>query len=201
MVFHDYDLGRLTGAKGPVQQRSASDLGQIGLKGGDEGIPTFAEVLEIVGGRVPLLVELKDQHGQMGQGDGRLETAVARDVAGYGGPLALMSFNPHFGDDPARVGACRAARSDDMRISACELALAEIRRAGTPAARYPISTAPEPGLSAMIPRTWTTRGLPIYALKGRRSCAGRSGRARPKEMRGRGADNITFEGYLPDAPS
>ncbi|MEQ8293517.1 MAG: glycerophosphodiester phosphodiesterase family protein [Roseovarius sp.] len=95
MVFHDYDLGRLTGDKGPIRQREAAELSRIGLLGGQEGVPSFAEVLELVDGRVPLLVELKDQHGQMGETDGALEQATAADLQGYDGPLALMSFNPH----------------------------------------------------------------------------------------------------------
>ncbi|WP_294610949.1 glycerophosphodiester phosphodiesterase family protein [uncultured Roseovarius sp.] len=95
MVFHDYDLERLTGIKGAVRQRDAADLAQLPLLGGDEGIPDFAEVLALVAGRVPLLVELKDQHGQMGETDGILEQATADCLAGYNGPVALMSFNPH----------------------------------------------------------------------------------------------------------
>ncbi len=95
MVFHDYDLGRLTAERGAVQQRTARELGDIPLLNGTEGIPTLAEILDLVAGRVPLLIELKDQHGQMGETDGALERAVARDAAGYAGPLALMSFNPH----------------------------------------------------------------------------------------------------------
>ena len=95
MVFHDYDLGRLTGVKGPIRQRSAAELGAMPLLGSTEGVPTFSEVLQVVAGQVPLLIELKDQHGQMGVTDGTLERAVARDVAGYQGPLALMSFNPN----------------------------------------------------------------------------------------------------------
>ena len=94
MVFHDYDLKRLTGERGPIQQRAAHDLGQVVLLGGDEGIPTLGEVLKLVGGTVPVLIELKDQHGQMGVTDGRLEQAVAQDLRGYAGPVAVMSFNP-----------------------------------------------------------------------------------------------------------
>lgn len=95
MVFHDYDIGRLTGQKGPIRQKAAAELMQIGLLGGDEGVPSFAEVLDLVGGRAPLLVELKDQHGQMGVTDDALEQATAADLEGYEGPLALMSFNPN----------------------------------------------------------------------------------------------------------
>lgn len=95
MVFHDYQLERLTGESGAVRQRTAGQLGEIGLTGGDEGIPTFVEVLEIVDGQVPLLVELKDQDGILGPNIGALEQATAEDAAGYGGPIAFMSFNPH----------------------------------------------------------------------------------------------------------
>ncbi|MEM9581101.1 MAG: glycerophosphodiester phosphodiesterase family protein [Pseudomonadota bacterium] len=95
MVFHDYDLTRLAHDSGPVRQRSARDLGQVMLRGGDEGIPGLPEVLELVAGRVPLLVEIKDQDGMMGANVGQLEQAVARDIHGYRGPLAVMSFNPH----------------------------------------------------------------------------------------------------------
>lgn len=95
MVFHDYDLRRLTNEQGPIQQRNADELRRITLKGSNEGIPTLAEVLERVAGRVPILVELKDQHGQMGQTGGRLEKAVADDLGSYSGPAAVMSFNPN----------------------------------------------------------------------------------------------------------
>jgi len=95
MVFHDYDLDRLTGETGPLRARDAAALGAITLKGGASGIPTFAEVLELVAGKVPLLVEIKDQDGTLGPAVGILEEAAARDAAGYDGPLAFMSFNPN----------------------------------------------------------------------------------------------------------
>lgn len=95
MVFHDYALERLADAKGPVRLLSSDALGQTPLRGGDEGIPTFGEVLEIVAGQVPVLVELKDQDGAMGPDIGPLEAATAQALACYAGPVALMSFNPH----------------------------------------------------------------------------------------------------------
>ena len=95
MVFHDYVLDRLTDAAGDVAGRDAADLQQIPLKHDSEGIPTLRDVLEIVAGRVPLLVELKDQDGALGSKVGPLERAVARDLQGYRGDVAVMSFNPH----------------------------------------------------------------------------------------------------------
>ena len=96
IVFHDYDLARLTGTPGALAQRSAADLATLPLTGGDEGIPTLAQVLSDVAGRVPLLIELKDQDGALGPGGGgALEGATVAALAGYEGPVALMSFNPH----------------------------------------------------------------------------------------------------------
>ncbi|MCB1310951.1 MAG: phosphodiesterase [Sedimentitalea sp.] len=96
LVFHDYDLGRLTGARGPLRARTAAEAATIALTGGDgETIPTLAEVLAIVAGQVPLLIEIKDQDGAMGPDIGPVEAAVARALAGYAGEVAVMSFNPH----------------------------------------------------------------------------------------------------------
>jgi glycerophosphoryl diester phosphodiesterase len=95
MVFHDYDLDRLAEATGYVRLHTAAELREIPLKGGDETIPTLPEILELVAGRVPLLIELKDQDLNMGPNIGPLEDATAAALQNYDGPVALMSFNPH----------------------------------------------------------------------------------------------------------
>ncbi|MEP4198497.1 MAG: glycerophosphodiester phosphodiesterase family protein [Aliishimia sp.] len=95
MVFHDDVLDRLTDETGAVRLRPASQLREIGLSGGAEGIPDLPEILELVSGRVPLLIEIKDQDGAMGDAVGALETAVAQALTGYEGPVGVMSFNPH----------------------------------------------------------------------------------------------------------
>jgi glycerophosphoryl diester phosphodiesterase len=94
MVFHDEDLDRLTDATGPVIARTAADLQTILLKDSPDTIPTLSQVLTLVAGRVPLLIEIKDQSLTMGATDGRLEAATARALQGYPGPVAVMSFNP-----------------------------------------------------------------------------------------------------------
>ena len=95
MVFHDDDLDRLTAETGPVRTRTATALGAIPLTGSGDTIPTFAQVLTLVAGRVPVLVEFKDQSLMMTETDASLESAAAADLHGYLGPMALMSFNPH----------------------------------------------------------------------------------------------------------
>lgn len=65
MVFHDDTLDRLTAMRGPVRGRSAAELRAIALSDGGGSIPTLSEILDIVAGRAPLLVEIKDQGGSL----------------------------------------------------------------------------------------------------------------------------------------
>lgn len=95
MVFHDERLDRLTLETGWVRDRDAADLGQIVLRDCADTIPALEQVLAMIAGQVPLLIELKDQTDVMGQTDGRLEAATAAALAQYRGPVAVMSFNPH----------------------------------------------------------------------------------------------------------
>jgi glycerophosphoryl diester phosphodiesterase len=95
VVFHDYGLQRLTHAKGLVRALTFDALAQTPLSGGNEGIPDLPEILALFAGRVPVLIEIKDQDGAMGPQIGPLEAATATALRGYSGPVAVMSFNPH----------------------------------------------------------------------------------------------------------
>ena len=81
MVFHDETLERLTPRQGWVCDLPANELASIPLTGGDEAIPTLTEVLDLIAGSVPLLIELKDQTLRMADTDARLETATAAALA------------------------------------------------------------------------------------------------------------------------
>ena len=103
IVFHDYDLKRLTIEQGAVAGRSAAELQRIPLNGGSGTIPTLEQVLDAVDGKVPLLIEIKDQDGGMGADVGRMGRNAADLLARYDGPVALMSFNPHHIAEMARL--------------------------------------------------------------------------------------------------
>jgi glycerophosphoryl diester phosphodiesterase len=90
MVFHDYQLERLTGESGDVAARTAAQLGAIRLSGTDEAIPTLREVLQLIRGKVPVLIEVKAPDRNVA----RLCLAVFRALEGYRGPVGVMSFNP-----------------------------------------------------------------------------------------------------------
>jgi glycerophosphoryl diester phosphodiesterase len=87
VVFHDRTLRRLTGADGRVEDRDAADARALRLLGTRERVPLLREVLELVDGRVPLLVELK-----AGAPGPAFERAVLEALDGYAGEVAIQSF-------------------------------------------------------------------------------------------------------------
>jgi glycerophosphoryl diester phosphodiesterase len=90
-VFHDWDLDRLTGERGAVRQRALAELSRIALGAGADRIPGLRDVLGMVRGRVPLLIEVKTRRER------RVSAfclAVRRDLEGYPGPVAVMGFDP-----------------------------------------------------------------------------------------------------------
>lgn len=89
MVFHDYTLARMTGDGRKLSELTAEELSTLRLDGTDQHIPTFAEVLATVNGRVPLLVELKGEST-----DTALCPKVAEMLKSYCGSYCIESFNP-----------------------------------------------------------------------------------------------------------
>lgn len=90
VVIHDQELEAMTGSPGTVGETALADLKLLRLLGGEETVPTLAEALEVIDGRVPVFVEIKNE-GEVGE----LEDDVARQLAGYDGQAAVMSFNPY----------------------------------------------------------------------------------------------------------
>ncbi len=200
MVFHDDDLDRLTDTSGLIRARSAAGLAGVRLKGLNEGIPSLAEVLGLVAGRVPLLVEVKDQHGQMGETDGTLEAAVASDLAGYAGPVALMSFNPHSVIRLADLapGIARGIVSCAYTAEECPELPKEVRD------RLRAIPDMEAARASFLSHQWDDLDRPRVAdLKAAGAdvlcwtiCSETAARTALAVAR-----NITFEGYLPDLPA
>ena len=89
VVFHDSDLQRLTGLQGCVRDRTSAELGDIRIAGTSEWIPTLDELLALVGGRVPLVLELK----HMQHRDAGLAWQVVERLRRYAGSAATMSFD------------------------------------------------------------------------------------------------------------
>ncbi len=89
MVFHDETLDRMTDVSGKFDEFGADALGKIKLLGTENTIPTFREVLELVDGKVPLLVEIKEFNGSFAVTEKTVD--MLRE---YKGPFIVESFNP-----------------------------------------------------------------------------------------------------------
>ena len=92
VVFHDFDLDRLTGASGRVDARSAADLATIPLTGSGAGnaIHPLSTMLDLVRGAVPIVVEIKSRF----DGDLRLTRRVAEILGQSRHPVCVESFDP-----------------------------------------------------------------------------------------------------------
>lgn len=90
-VFHDAEFGRLIDAPGRIDDCLPAAIAGLVYRGSSEHVLPFAELLDIVAGRVPLLVEIKSDWSRPST---PFLAAIADLAASYKGPLALMSFDP-----------------------------------------------------------------------------------------------------------
>lgn len=194
MVFHDEALGRLTPASEAVASLSATDLGHLPVAGTDARIPTLPRFLTAIGGRTPLIVEVKSRF----TGDLRLARRVAEVLAAYDGPVAVKSFDPGIvaaladlapgiprgivgettQDDPAYAAlpqASRRALSDLLHLAESRPDFLSWRVDDLPCAPAHLCRL----LGAMPVITWTVRN---------------PGQRRNAEAH---ADQIVFEGFRP----
>jgi glycerophosphoryl diester phosphodiesterase len=90
MVHHDDALGRLTEGSGRLAALSAAEIKAARFKATTDHILTLGELCALVAGRAALVLELKSRF----DGDTRLAGRTAQVLAGYAGPVAVMSFDP-----------------------------------------------------------------------------------------------------------
>lgn len=90
MVHHDDTLGRLTDGSGALRDMSAAALRRVPYRATADRMMTLGDLLDLVAGRVTLVIELKTRF----DGDLRLATRTAAVLASYRGPVAVMSFDP-----------------------------------------------------------------------------------------------------------
>lgn len=86
--FHDALLKRMTGADGYIWDYDSDYINSLKLNGSNEKIPTFREVLHIVNGKVPLLIEIKNNPDKL------IVERVLDELDEYHGEFAIQSFNP-----------------------------------------------------------------------------------------------------------
>jgi len=183
-----------------VRMRSAAELAAIPLTcGNGETVPDLTEVLHLVDGQVPLLIEVKDQDGGLGPDVGRLEAAAATALSAYSGPVAVMSFNPHSVAEMARLAPhlprglvtdafdpaewpVRGARCDELRE------IPDFDRVSAVFVSHNRRDLDRPRVAQL-----KASGVPVLCWTVRSPAEEATAR--------RVADNVTFEGYTARHPS
>lgn len=181
VVFHDHDLDRMTDHTGLVRKANPAELEKMSLTGSNEMIPSLKEVLQLVDGKTPILIEVKG----MRQNNEGLVAGIAGAIKGYEGPLAIMSFDhtlcaqfasliPDIPRGLTALGNEKSGSNHTKAMSEFDLQFVS----------YSIRDIPSPFIKNMrnagLPViTWTVKTPEQEALSYLH------------------ADQITFEGYLP----
>jgi glycerophosphoryl diester phosphodiesterase len=196
VVFHDETLNRLVEGKGPVSKLTTADVKRLKYKTSDTRILSFAELLDLVDGNVPLLVEVKSEWAPP---DMAFLKQIAKYAVAYQGPLALMSFDPevmvalkHLSPSVPRgivSGSYSGAGWWNRKISKARgAALRDLLESGPVEPdffAYQVSEFPNP-----ITRfTREVLGLPLFAWTVRT--------AKDRAAAAKWADAMIFEGFEP----
>ncbi len=181
-VFHDATLDRLTAEHGKVSDLTGPQLAEIMLIGTDEPIPRLSEILALVDGRVPLLIEIKSNATSVNM----ICLGVRRALEGYRGSAAVMSFDP-------RVGAWFAEHAERIprglvmtevqaekrtdRIKAAAQVLLSLRAAKPDFIAYDIAF-----VTSAVPKALRAQGLPMLTWTVRTAADERTAFAYADEM-------------------
>ena len=194
VVFHDFDLDRLTAGQGPLRDLTSATLQQVPYAVGSDRIMSFAALLELVGGAVPVLCEIKS----LFDGDMRLADRVATLAAPYRGPLAIKSFDPGVIAHLRRVPPCRLGIVAEASYDDPEWAvLSSAQKRDLAQFLHFADTRPDfisyhvGDLPHAVPNLCRAGlGLPVVTWTVRRP--------EQRAVASLWADQIVFEGFLPD---
>lgn len=89
VVFHDATLKRMCGVDAPVNSMTYEELQQLRLLHTEEKIPLFSEVLKIIDGKVPLIMEIKMVNAKT-----RVCELANKELENYHGVYCMESFHP-----------------------------------------------------------------------------------------------------------
>jgi len=181
-VFHDPVLGRLAGVEGTVRSHSAQQLEIMRLLNTNDGIFLLNKHLDQVAGKVPLVLELK---GVEGEDDGYVE-GVAVALENYNGQVAVMSFDhwicAQFKTLLPEVPRGLTAEGNDADYDKHRQAMLDfdLQFVSYDVNELPVRFVNEVRDAGLPVITWTVRSPEQVALTYTH------------------ADQMTFEGFLPD---
>ncbi len=89
-VLHDENLKRMCGADLNLSDLTGSELKDRKLAGTENSIPLFTDVLKVINGKIPMVIEVKPYGGNISALCERLCT----ELEGYSGVYCMESFDP-----------------------------------------------------------------------------------------------------------
>lgn len=181
VVFHDPLLGRMTGIDGTVRNHTPAELASMKLLNTQDGIYTLKQHLDLVAGRVPLVLELKGVEGE----DAGFVEGVADALSAYDRPVCVMSFDhwicQQFHTLLPQIARGLTAEGDDAVHDIHQAAMNEY---DLQFVSYSVSDLP-----CRFVKDVRDRGLPVISWTVRSP--------QQAEHSARYADQITFEGFDP----
>ncbi len=89
VVFHDDNLKRMVGANEYIKFLTYEQIQQYNLAETEYKIPLLKQVLDLVKGKVPILIEIKTNNNMK-----KLVPALKQELEGYKGEVFIQSFSP-----------------------------------------------------------------------------------------------------------
>jgi Glycerophosphoryl diester phosphodiesterase family len=196
IVIHDANVERVAGEQIRVANLTRSDLKRLRLGASGEKIPSLADALTVVDGRVPIVLDLRDWNRS---GTDELVDAVLDQIRDYAGPLALQSFDPRIVSRLKRglrrwpAGVRPVGQVSGLLKSAGQITAAVGRTMITNFLTHPDYISYElEALPSRYARYWRERRhLPLIVFTART--------IEDQDNAGKFGDNVFFEGYLPEA--
>ena len=88
VIYHDHNLKKLTGVNKVIEMLSYAQLSKIKINK-KYTMPTLNQLLHILDGEVPVLIEIKDMNN-----NSKFEEELVKILDNYNGKFAIQSMNP-----------------------------------------------------------------------------------------------------------
>ena len=196
VIHHDPTLLRVCGIDKKVIDLDSAELKTVKLSGSNDTVPTFLELLDVIDGRVPLLIEIKSDIHERG-----VALQFVKEIEGYQGEFLVQSFNPlalrtvrrHRPDIPLGILSTEYTKTDKYRGKLLYRGLEKLY----------FNFLMRPDFIAYDQNGHGVRSLKMLRKLYKTPLLAWTVRSEEEEnaARAHGFDNVIFENYIPDSVS
>lgn len=192
VAFHDSNLLRQTGSNRLIRSLTLQSLKDLRLNNTEHRIPLFEDILNIVAGRVPILIDIKNEEAA-----GAFEKKIYEIIRMYSGKFAIESFNPYtlrwFKNNAPHILRGRVAFDhDSIRFNFLRRYLV---------GRYLRESSGSPDFIAYDIRCRPYWAVQVYRRMGAVVIGWTAKNKKQMSTCLKHFDNMMFEGFIPDKPS